>query len=85
MRTDGPVRRAQLISPFGVGSTFVLPDGVSVITCGLDHWFGREAGGLDDLELDPSEFELREWRLERRLSRRTFVVGKSVATESIKT
>ena len=67
MRTDGPVRRAQLIAPFGVGSTFVLPDGVSVITCGLDHWFRREAGSLDDLELDVSEFELREWRLERRL------------------
>ena len=56
MRTNGPVRRAQLIPPFGVGSTFVLPDGVSVITCGLDHWFGREVGTLDPREVDVSEF-----------------------------
>jgi hypothetical protein len=67
MKTNGPVRRSQLISPFGVGSTFVLPDGVSVITCGLDHWFDRETGTLDEREVDTSEFVLREWRLERRL------------------
>ena len=45
----------------------MLPDGVSVITCGLDHWFGREVGTLDPREVDVSEFVLREWRLERRL------------------
>lgn len=72
MKTNGPVRRAQLISPFGPGSTFVLPDGVSVITCGLDHWYGREAGDLDTREVDLSEFVLREWRLERRLGVRQF-------------
>jgi hypothetical protein len=39
----GPVRRGQLISPFGPGAMMILPDGVSVICGGLDHWFKQEA------------------------------------------
>ena len=63
----GPIRRAQMIAPFGVGSTVVLPDGTSVISCGLDHWFHREDAvpGQDPVEVD--EFVVREWRLERLL------------------
>mgnify|MGYP001260948331 CR=1 FL=1 len=61
-----PVRRAQLIAPFGVGAMTILRNGISVIACGLDHWFERE--GLDDQDdIEIEEFVLREWRLERML------------------
>ena len=63
----GPIRRSQMIAPFGVGSTVVLPDGTSVISCGLDHWFHREDPDSDDGPVDIDEFVVREWRLERLL------------------
>ena len=46
--SSGSIRRAQLVSPFGVGAMSVLVNGTSVITAGLDHWFGID---------DPSLFE----------------------------
>jgi hypothetical protein len=60
----GPVRRAQLIAPFGVGAMTVARDGTSVITCGLDHWFKPEAATASGQECDLAEFQFREWRLE---------------------
>ena len=63
----GPIRRSQMISPFGVGSSVVLPDGTSVISGGLDHWFKREDSDFDDRPVDIEEFKVREWRLERLL------------------
>ena len=63
----GPIRRAQLISPFGVGAMVVVRDGTSVITGGLDHWFKREDGETDARYLDPAEFTFEEWRLQRLL------------------
>jgi hypothetical protein len=33
------IRRGQLLYPFGVGAIQVDPNGRSMITCGLDHWF----------------------------------------------
>lgn len=61
----GPIRRAQLIAPFGVGAMVVGQDGTSMIVAGLDHWFKRE----DDPEapVDVTEFEFKEWRLQRQL------------------
>ena len=47
--TSGRMRRAQLVSPFGVGAMSVLVDGTSVITAGLDHWFPKDK---PDLALD---------------------------------
>lgn len=61
-----PIRRAQLVSPFGVGALNVGPDGTSVITAGLDHWFER-AGQADLPPADVEEFKLAEWRLEAEL------------------
>lgn len=58
--TSGNVRRAQLISPFGVGAMTVMVDGTSVITAGLDHWYEGE-------DVDVSEFRIDEWRLQKRL------------------
>ena len=57
----GPVRRAQLISPFGTGAISVLPDGTAVVAAGLDYWFERDDGELGDI--DVTEFEVEEWRL----------------------
>jgi hypothetical protein len=60
----GPIRRAQLIAPFGVGAMLVVRDGTSLITAGLDHWYKREDGS--DAE-DKSEFRVDEWRLAQSL------------------
>lgn len=61
----GPIRRSQLIAPFGVGALSVTRDGTSVITCGLDHWYEREDEQQDAQPPDPSEFTIEEWRLQR--------------------
>ena len=65
--TSGSMRRAQLVSPFGVGAMSVLVDGTSVITAGLDHWFPRNNG---DLALE--DFRVNDWRLEARLKVQEF-------------
>jgi hypothetical protein len=56
------IRRAQLVTPFGVGAMSVLVNGTSVITAGLDHWY--PAPGPD---FDVSEYTEHDWRLEARL------------------
>lgn len=63
--SNAPVRRAQLIAPFGVGALMVAPDGTSLITAGLDHWYQREDTAGDSREIDPQEFHVEEWRLQR--------------------
>jgi len=63
----GPIRRAQLISPFGVGAMVVVRDGTSIMTAGLDHWYEREDGETDPRFLDIEEYRFQEWRLERLL------------------
>lgn len=67
IRPGTPIRRAQLVSPFGVGAMTTGPDGISMMTAGLDAWFRREGGGEDSLNLDTSEFTVEEWRLQRYL------------------
>lgn len=69
-----PVRRSQLISPFGVGALQVVRDGSSVITAGLDHWYEREDGDNDPRLLDLDEFKLQEWRLEQLLGTDYFML-----------
>ncbi|MFG1495172.1 DUF1998 domain-containing protein [Saccharospirillum sp. HFRX-1] len=66
----GPVRRGQLISPFGPGAMMVLPDGVSVICAGLDHWFKHESG--DNGNIIQEEYLVDEWRLAERLNVENF-------------
>lgn len=60
----GPIRRSQLVTPFGVGSMVVVRDGTSLITAGLDYWYKRE-NGQDDV--DETEFRIEEWRLANKL------------------
>lgn len=65
-RPYGPVRRAQLVAPFGPGAMITVPGGTSLIIGGLDYWYQRS----DPLkpEVDTNEFKRSEWRLETRLN-----------------
>ena len=72
IRPGTPLRRAQLVSPFGVGAMTTGTDGISVMTAGLDAWFRREGGGEDSSNLDLSEFRVEEWRLQRYLQVKEF-------------
>ena len=55
-----PIRRTQLISPFGVGAMVDFPRDESLMTAGLDAW-------LDARDVCPVEFLVREERLQARL------------------
>lgn len=55
-----PVRRSQLISPFGVGAITNFPGDESIMTAGLDAWSFA-------LEECPSDWLVREERLQSRL------------------
>ena len=61
--STGSMRRAQLVSPFGVGAMSVLVNGTSVITAGLDHWYQVP----DQNSLAMEEYQEHDWRLESRL------------------
>jgi hypothetical protein len=61
--STGNMRRAQLVTPFGVGAMSVLVNGTSVITAGLDHWY--EADDASTLAME--EYQEHDWRLEARL------------------
>jgi hypothetical protein len=57
-----PLRRSELIAPFGVGAMVVIRNGTSLITAGLDHWYEREDGSKDSLDIQ--EYRVDEWRLQ---------------------
>jgi len=57
------MRRAHLITPFGVGSLSTMVNGVTVITASLDAWFHDFAGNF----VAPQEMEVQDWRLQKRL------------------
>lgn len=61
--SSGRIRRAQLVTPFGVGAMSVLVNGTTVITAGLDHWYDSSDGQPPSLD----EFVVDEWRLQERL------------------
>lgn len=61
--STGAMRRAQLVTPFGVGAMSVLVNGTSVITAGLDHWYDA----VDQSALALEEYQEHDWRLESRL------------------
>jgi hypothetical protein len=66
--STGNMRRAQLVTPFGVGAMSVLVNGTSVITAGLDHWYDVE----DVRTLALEEYQEHDWRLEARLRVKEF-------------
>ena len=63
--SESPIRRGQLIVPFGVGSLYIGKDGIGMISAGLDHWYKKY--DTNQLTEDVDEFKFNEWRLERRL------------------
>lgn len=66
--SSGSIRRAQLVTPFGVGAMSVLVNGTSVITAGLDHWYAVD----DPTNLELGEYQAYDWRLQDRLQVREF-------------
>lgn len=61
----GPIRRSQMIAPFGTGAMVVVKDGASVIACGFDYWF--EPGDETDSIIDLDDYKIEEWRLQKQL------------------
>ncbi len=66
--STGNMRRAQLVTPFGVGAMSVLVNSTSVITAGLDHWYETD----DTSVLVLGEYTEHDWRLEARLRVKEF-------------
>ena len=60
-----PIRRTQLISPFGVGAIVAFPGDESLMTAGLDEWPHATRSC-------PHDWKVREERLEQRLRVRHF-------------
>ncbi|TDP89606.1 DUF1998 domain-containing protein [Labedaea rhizosphaerae] len=75
--STGNMRRAQLVTPFGVGAMSVLVDGTSVITAGLDHWFPKS-----DPTFAPEDFIVHDWRLESRLKVKEFRLPPDYRTQA---
>lgn len=62
MAMRGPLRQSQIIAPFGPGSMHTDRFGISLICCGLDHWFDEPN------QSDIHEFIINdEWRIQRDL------------------
>lgn len=60
-----PIRRSQLVTPFGPGAIHVLEGGIGVVTGGLDFWFHDKNGHLvETAELLKGPLIVREPRLE---------------------
>ena len=58
------MRRAHLITPFGVGALSTMVNGVTVITASLDAWFHDLHGNY----IAPQDLEIQDWRLHKQLS-----------------
>lgn len=68
MSKKQPVRSAQLITQYGVGSTFVDRNGISYIVAGIDAWFPNDENHSGENRIfDAEEFVMHEPRLEMRL------------------
>jgi hypothetical protein len=61
MPADRPIRRGQLISPFGIGAMVSFPRDESLMTAGLDAWTAHAKKRC------PPDWLVREERLEARL------------------
>jgi hypothetical protein len=65
MPAQKPVRRAQLISPFGVGAMVDFPRDESLMIAGLDAWHSAK-------QSCPPDLLIQEERLQARLGVRAF-------------
>jgi hypothetical protein len=63
-----PMRKGQLVTPFGPGSLTGTTSGFNVVICGADQFFKRESEDVRDREtINPDEFEINDWRLAKEL------------------
>ncbi|MGC8906876.1 MAG: hypothetical protein ACP5M0_05480, partial [Desulfomonilaceae bacterium] len=60
-----PISRSHLITPFGVGALSIAKDGSTMITAALDYWFHPEAVADKGSKLNPEEYKIDEWRLQK--------------------
>jgi Domain of unknown function (DUF1998) len=68
MSKKQPIRSAQLITQYGVGSSFVDRNGISYIVAGIDAWFPNDENHSGKhRRFDEEEFVVHEPRLEMRL------------------
>ena len=67
MPAKKPIRRSQLISPWGVGQMINFPKDESLMVVGLDMW-EEKFGTISDLD----EFKVTEERLAKRLGVKEF-------------
>lgn len=63
---DVPIRRAQVITPFGPGAISVSHDGISMLMGSLDNWYVN--GRTFEKSKHLSEFEIEEKRLKKILN-----------------
>ena len=64
-KPNGPIRRSQLIAPFGPGAMITVPGGTSLVVAASDMWF--QDASSSGRRIDHNEFRIHEWRLQRRL------------------
>jgi hypothetical protein len=63
-----PLRRSQLVAPFGPGALHILEGGIAVLTGGLDEWFKDRSGSIADHdEIIKGKLIIHEPRLEELL------------------
>lgn len=65
MKSNKPIRRSQLISPFGVGAIVNFPNDEALMTMGLEFW----PKAHDEC---PGEWKIEEERLQKRLGKTHF-------------
>ena len=64
-----PVRRSQVVSPFGTGNISTTVSGRSVIVSGTENFFKRDQDYVvDDDHLRIADFKIHDWRLEKELN-----------------
>lgn len=66
-KSEVKTRKGQLIHTFGTGAMQINKSGISMITCGLDHWFENEEGS--ELHKNTiNKFERVDKRLQNKLN-----------------
>jgi hypothetical protein len=71
-KSEVKTRKAQLIHTFGPGAMQVNKDGISMLTCGLDHWF-TEAGSSKKIDKSAIEqYLVEDERLSKKLGVKEF-------------
>ena len=73
-RSKVKTRKGQLIHTFGTGAMQINKNGISMITCGLDHWF-EDDQGLPLSTGSIGKFVRTDKRLQKKLNVENFLIG----------